>query len=608
MTKSVEEIISLFHARKTALAPVHSRMAVIRDQYQNETRVPLPELDKNEPAVVANLVAQGVDQMAMRIASTVPSVTCPPLRPGIERSETLAHTRRLAIYGWWEANRFDRKQRKRSKWLVAYAAAPALIRPDFKRGIPLWQLPEPLSTFPGPTADPDDICPPDGILAYRRTLTWLKSRYPQAAASLELGKDPSPDTLLDVLEYMDDTEHVLIAVGNTPDPAPPTGYLGPRPRTPGLPYLELERFANRIGRCPLVYPTRPSLECPISQFDGMPAVYRMQARAMALWMISTERSIFPDTWFISRPNEQVDIIAEPDGRAGIPGQVRGGDLKEVNTAPNPQTGQIIELLDRNMSRSASLPAAYGGEEPSQVRTGRAGEQLLSATVDYWVQEAQETLALAYTEENKLAVAVAKTFFGDTPKSFYINWKGSRGPVDYIPNVAFETDHNIVNYPQAGSDINQLVVGLGQRLGLDEISVQTAQELDPYIDDPEEEQRRLFAQTVRKSFMASVDQAVAAGQVGPTELSRLVELVETGRMDPYKAWQQIHQETQQAQAQVPGQPGAPEPGSPETMPGLSAPGVQAAQGLPGPGPAAGVSQPQPGVQHLQQLLGALHGGK
>lgn len=608
MTTSPDRIVQIYQQRKQRMMPVHSKMITIKNQYNNLVSVPLPELDKNETAAVANLISQGVDQMAMRIASTVPSITYPPLRPGNERSEDYARIRRLANYSWWDANHFDRKQRKMAKWLVAYAAAPAVLRPDTRRKIPLWQLVDPLCVFPAPMSDPDDISPSDGVLAYKRHLSWLNDWYPDKTRLLELGKDPHPDTEVEVLEYIDAEEHVLVAVGRPAETAP-SPFWGPQPSSPGAPYIELERFPNRVGRCTLVYATRPSLENPISQFDGMPAVYKLQARAMALWLIASERSIFPDTWFISRPNETVDVLELPDGRAGTPGKVRGGDLKEVSVQSPPQVQQIIEMLDRNMSRSASLSSDFGGESPSNVRTGRAGEQVLSATIDYWVQEAQETLSLAYQEENKLAVAISREYFGNDSMSFYVNWKGSKGQVDYTPLVHFETDNNTVSWPQAGSDVNQLIIGLGQRLGLDEISIQTAQELDPYIDDAEEENRRLTAQSVNKAFMASIDQAVASGQVGPTELARFVEVVQTGRVDAYAAWQQIHQEMQEQQAsqQQPPEAGGPTPGSPGAMPGLSAPGQQAALGMPQPGPAAGVSQPSPGIQHMQQLIGALKGG-
>lgn len=601
-------IVELFHQRKTRMAPIHGKMGNLRDQYENLVTTALPELDKNEVPATTNLLSVGVDQLAMRIASTMAGIVYPPLRPGIKDSEDKARRRRLATYAWWEMNRFSQKQRKRAKWLVAYACSPVLIRPDFDREIPRWQLAEPFCTFPAPMAEEDDICPTDGILAYRRHLGWLQEHYPQAARSLELGKDPSPDTELEILDYIDSETECVVAVGR-PTEAVAQPFYGPPPKSPGLPFVELERFPNRVGRCTLVYPTRPSLNHPISQFDAMPAVYKMQARVMATWMIANERATFADPWVESHPNTEGEIINVADGRAGIVGLIKGGTLKEVATPPNPAIGQLIQMMDRNMMFTAGMNAQEGGVQPSNIRTGRAGEQLLSATTDFYVQEGQDTLANSYIEENRLAMKIAKCYFGDVPKSFHVSWKGAKGPVDYLPERDFETTDNVVSWPISGSDANQVPVGIGQRVGLDEMSIQTAQELDPWIEDAEEERRRLIVQSVNKALMAAIDQQVAQGQIGPKEIADFAEKVIEGRMDLYKAYQELHDDTQanQATAQTPPEAGGPAPGSPESMPGLSAPGQQAAQGLPGPGPSAGVPQPGPGMQHLQQLLGALRGG-
>ena len=187
---------------------------------------------------------------------------------------------------------------------------------------------------------------------------------------------------------------------------------GSRSVSTGSPFVELARFPNRVGRCTVVIPTRLSLNDPHGQFDDMPALYRMQARAMALWLIATERAIFPDTWFVSRPNEVVSVLQTPDGRAGVVGQVKGGDLKEVAAVRAPQVAQIIDMLERNQMTTASVPLRLRGRAQLQ-RAHRPGqESSLSATVDFWVQEAQETFGYAFTEENKLAITIAREYFGD----------------------------------------------------------------------------------------------------------------------------------------------------------------------------------------------------
>jgi len=629
MTTPAATIVDWYRQRRASAGPSRQRMAQLRDIYYGDVQVPLPELDRNEAAAVANLIAQGLDQMAMRVASTLPSVLYTPTKPGSVRAEDFARRRALATYSWWQLNRFDRLQRKRARWIVGYAAAPVVMRPNFKKQIPAWQPVDPLTTFPAPM-DPVDLIPADCIMAFKRALAWLDRTYPTQIRQLSLGQNPSPDTEIELVEYVDDEEHVLIAIGQAPEQ--PHMVWGSVPKASGKPFVELTRFPNRLGRCTVVYPTRPSLGEPISQFDGMPALYKTQARAMALWLISAERAIFPDTWFISRPNETVDIIEEPDGRAGIVGRVKGGDLREVTAAPSPQTGQIVDLLERNQRVTAGISPDFGGEAPTNVRTGRAGEQLLSATVDFWVQEAQETLALSYQEENALGIKIMREYFGSEHKFFVVNFAKVKGQADYIPLIHFESDTNVVSFPHAGADANSLAIGLGQRLGLGEMSIRTAQDMDPYIDDSEREHRRITTESMEKAMLSALEQAIAAGQIGPLEVARMVELVKTGQMQIYEAFQKIHDEIQaQAQAAQPGQGpgappglppgGAPGPGGPAPPglggppppggrggggpPGLMAPGVAAQLGLGQQNPPGQtLAAPTPGVQHMAQLFSAL----
>src|SRR6202044_997564 len=116
----------------------------------------------------------------LRISSVMPQVVCAPLNLGQPRSEDYAKVRRRAITGWWDQNRFDRKQRKRARWLIGYAAAPAIIRPDPERQIPVWEIRDPLCTYPAPMTDPEGMCPDDCIFAVTRRLDWLAAPYTPA--------------------------------------------------------------------------------------------------------------------------------------------------------------------------------------------------------------------------------------------------------------------------------------------------------------------------------------------------------------------------------------------------------------------------------------------
>ena len=64
--------------------------------------------------------------------------------------------------------------RRRARWLVGYASAPTLIRPDFRQGIPVWEPRNPLTCYPAPCVDPDEVRPLDTIFAVKRPLGWLR--------------------------------------------------------------------------------------------------------------------------------------------------------------------------------------------------------------------------------------------------------------------------------------------------------------------------------------------------------------------------------------------------------------------------------------------------
>ena len=80
--RSIEEIVALYTHRQRTLGPVHQQMQAVRELGNGDIVVPLNELDKNARASVANLLVQGLDQMSMRVASTMPTCYFPPMKEG----------------------------------------------------------------------------------------------------------------------------------------------------------------------------------------------------------------------------------------------------------------------------------------------------------------------------------------------------------------------------------------------------------------------------------------------------------------------------------------------------------------------------------------------
>ena len=585
--KSVEEIVALYKERLDAQGPILNQMREVRQLANGDVIVPLNELDRNTRSSVANLLVQGLDQMSMRVSSTMPSPYFPALREGQDRSMKLARDRKRAMLAIWDENRMNMKMRRRARHLLAYSNSPVFIKPNFDKRIPEWQLRNPLDTFPAPSVDVDNPVPDNCIFTYGRTYRWLTQNYGDAINGILRVGNPSWDTMFKILEYVCDNEVVTVVLGAEKTLDPMTGAY-----SMGAPAVELERVINKTGMPLVVVPQRITLDKPHGQFDGLLGMYYTRARLQALTEIAIERGIFPDEYLVARQGDNPEIIQIADGKTGQLGVVKGGDIQQLQTNPGYKTDVALDRLERQERLEGAIPAEFGGESGTNIRTGRRGDSVLAATVDFRVQEAQDIFASSMVQEDKIAIAIEKTYWGNTSKSFFISGMGG-GIKDYTPNKMWETDFHYVAYSAAGSDVNSLIVGLGQRLGTGLMSKESAREADPLISDPEMERDRIMAEGIEAALLSSI-QAQAAdpnGPYQPDDLAYIAEQVQSNKMSLSEAIMSAQKRAQARQAAA-----APQ-GSPETMPGLSAPGMGMEAGMGGPA----------GPPQLGDLLGRLGGG-
>lgn len=584
--KTVEEIISIHTTRSRINDDAKAKMRNVRDYYNGDIVVPLPELDSDEQSAVANLLAQGLDQTAMRIASTSPDIYCPPTDVSTKRARDNASKRRKALFGWWDNSRMDLQLGKRARHLIGYSTTVTQIRFNATTGCPEWHLRDPLTAYPAKMLGVDDMRPRDVIFAYERSIGWLRDRYPAAAVQFGNDSDINEDHPIEMIEYVDGHEQVLIG---TRSPIQTASFGNVTESSPFI-ALELERVPNPLGHCPVVFAQRISLDNAQGQFDGILGMYQMQARLMALEVIAVQKGVFPDTWLVGRAGETPQIVNPADGLTGEVGVVRGGDLRDMQMQPGYMTNPAIDRLERAQRLTAGIPQEFGGESTSNIRTGRRGDAVLSATVDFTIQEAQRIMARSLQEENRIAVDMAKTYAGRRPRSFYVNSKNVKGQVDYVPNENFDSTENVVSYSQAGADINNLVIGGGQRVGMGTMSKRSFMSIDPLIDDPEFEHDTVIAEQLEAALLSAVQNQAAEGILPPADLARIMDLVAHDKKELAEAVEQVQREAQERQAEeVPAM-------SPEAQPGLALPGM-GAESTPAP------EEPQDSAG-LAQLLGAL----
>tara|TARA_B100000405_G_scaffold286411_1_gene233720 strand:+ start:117 stop:1802 length:1686 start_codon:yes stop_codon:yes gene_type:complete len=561
-------------------------MRNLRDYYNGDVIVPLPEINSDEQSAVANLLAQGLDQTAMRIASTRPDIYCPPSDPSKKRSRDNSEIRRKAIFGWWEHSRMDLQIAKRARHLIGYSTTVTQLRFNTKTGCPEWHLRDPLTAYPATLLGVDDMRPRDVVFAYERSLGYLRTMYPDVAAVFQSDSGAGEDQPIEMIEYISDEEQVLIAMRGPVK----TGLFATSSNSDENIVVELERTPNILGECPVVCAERINLDDAQGQFDGILGMYQMQARLMALEVIAVQKGVFPDTWLVGRAGETPQIVNPADGLTGEVGLVRGGDLRDIQMQPGYMTNPAIDRLERAQRLTAGIPPEFGGESTTNIRTGRRGDAVLSAVVDFPVQEAQRIMARSLQEENKLAINMSKKYAGNKGKSFYVTSKNAKGRVDYTPNTNFESNDNVVIYSQAGADINNLVIGGGQRVGMGTMSKRSFMAIDPLVEDPEFEHDAVVAEQLESALLVSIQQQASQGTIPPADLARIMELVANDQMELAEAVDKVQKEAQERQAQQ------VEATSPEAQPGLAMPGMGAE--------AATMTPPPGGGGGLAGLLGAL----
>lgn len=549
--KDQKQIETIYLARKRDLATVHAEMMLFDDFVADKLPVPLPELDRNEKSAIANLAGQGLKQISQRVGSVLPMPEWPSVRGGFDEHDKRAAKRKRANLGWWEQNDMQAVLTLRAEYLLAHAMAPVSVLPDPSTGVPTWRVRDPRETFPARSADPLNITPRDTIFAYKAQWGWLRQTYGTRVEDLRRPEKCSDDQTFTMVEYVSDEQITYLAMSD----------VEPSYSTMGLSKtVVVEHMANRAG-CPLVFvPTLFGVGGMRGKFTGTIGVHQMRAKLLALAYITASKGAAPDTWLEPFDGQSIpQIETPPDHREGTPGVISGGKLKVVNVDPSFASGQMMSILERELRQAGGIPAAFGGEAPVTVQTGRLASNLTASAIDFPIQEAQRKFERSLECENKAAVAIVRNW---TPgrRSFYVGWKGNSGQVDYDPREDFDTDNNQVRYPLAGSDMNNLLVRTQGKVASGLWSLQTAREQDPETADAEVEHDRVVAELLERALLDSLAQQAAQGAIPPADLARIMLLVRTDKAELAAAIEQVQREAQERQATpVPADDPAAQPG-------------------------------------------------
>lgn len=596
-------IVETMWARRSADADGLRLMQEVQRRYNGDIVVPMPDV-RGEPELVPptpQIVANAIDHLSMRAASTHPVITCPAVDDTVELHRKRAATRRRALYAtWYENTLAEVKLRRAYRQYHAYGTFALVVVPEFggyrgdEPGVCI-ELRDPLSAYPE-LRSPDDIREPLNVgFVYGRSAAWLRRQYPEATDLLK-GNDKF-DRLWDVVEWIDADEIVVGILG----PRWQMGSSGVEARFDQS--RELRRWPNRAGMVPVVAPRRVTLDRVMGQVANAVGMQDLLGKLTALDIIAAERAIFPDLVVMGQNGQPPTLLNARwrDGREGEPNLLVNSEVKLLASAPGPMTQPVIDRIEEATRLTAGDAPFFSGQTYGSLRTGRAIDSLAGYAVDSRIQEAQEVMARSLSCLNEAICETYRGYWPDRKFTLFSGWPTDKGTVKFTPAKDLDANFNVVSYPFAGSDLTGVTVQVNQMTASRLMSRETARTRHPYVEDPERESERITEETILDSiFQAFLTQA-ASGAVPLIDQARVLELVQDGQ-PIHKAILTANREAQERQAAVPPPPQPGQAVAPETQAGLA---------LPGQGVETALSRqpqaPQP-MQDLHQLLNAMGGGR
>jgi hypothetical protein len=607
--RSFEEITRIVKDLQMQQGPVLTRMKDILDRYDGDWVLPMPDIDKepNLPPLTPALVADAVDNMAMRAASVKPVNIFPAIDPNKDRgrrSREYAEKRRKIVAATYHSSKWNLARRRYYRQLAAYHTCSLVVLPDFVTGLPKIEVRDPLGTYVEPQANEELRQPEYVAFVTRHSAEYLRRIYPQARQENggPIHKDDYRE-LWDCVEWYDLDQTVFGIIGPVWDDR---RMSNERPWI--TPWQQLSpSYPNRIGQSPAVVPHNVSLGRIASRIGSMLGSVDLQARLMALDILAQEKAIWPDMYAIGRAGGMPRIIGGTwkDGREGDINLLQDVEsIGQIRSTPDIRTSQVIDRLERNFRTSTGLLPQFGGETYGALRTGRGIDALTGMALDPRIQELHEISEAWLPHLNAVILETYKAYWPDKKFSMYSGWPGDKGIVEFTPKEHIETTDNTVSYNLPGADVIQQTQILGSLRGAKAISGRTFRAMHPYIDDPEAEEKLVQDEDFDEALRQSILQKLLTGEM-PLVVSALIKKYVADGLDIFDAVVKADEEVRARQASQAPEPPPGMAASPEAMPGMAAPPQQMMAMQSGPTPET--QGPQAPRERVAQLLQALSAG-
>ena len=585
---SAEEVVTTFDRLRSENRFHKERMRQVAEVVNGDIVIPLPELAASEKPAVANLAYRGLQTMSQNLSSVQPNTIFGPLKATEGERKAAQLRMRVADY-WDQEDRTALLDAQRARYIFGYGSSPVRVDVDFVNERPVRSVPSPLVTYAPRPRQANDITPDFGIAASKMPVSTLLRRYggnPQVVMYLRDYAD-RPEQQFWVLDYADAEEFHLVLGGVATDLD--TGrFLMPGEEVVAR-GLTLHNVPNKTEMCPWVCPGLVNLDKDQGHFDQMLGMYHAQALLTALELQHAARSVFQESWLVSRDGGVAEVVTPADPLSGQVGVLRGGDLQIVSPDPQFHTHMVQDRLQEAGLMTGGIPPDMMGRGATNVRTGRRGDQIMSAAQDPVLQEAQTIMAESRQEEIRRQIAFDKAYLNKS-KTIHVTWRGRVSENTYKAKELWLSDRCIVKYPIPGMDSSSLLIMVGQMLGLEMMSKREAREILPFFDDPDGSADLVTVEQLERSFMANLAMQLESPEspLQPRHVAELIKRVRDKDEDLVDAYQKVLESAQKEQTQA-----VPE-GDPNLAPGLDGPGA-----IPPP-----VEGPSLGTDNVADLFGRL----
>lgn len=603
MPRSFTQVVDLLLDAQRTQSPVIRRMRDILDRYDGDWVLPMPSVDSEPsmPQITPALIGEAVDKNAQRAASVMPTTVFPALHPNKPRgrgSVEYANRRRRIIAATYHDSMWMLGRRRAYRQLSAYHTCSLFVYPDFKRGLPVLGVRDPLATFVEPQAY-EELRPPTwGAFITRYSGDWLRTNFPRTRE--EQGgpiTKHNPSELWDVAEYQDYDQTIfgLIAPVRTDG-----DHIAER--SLGAPYLQLSPSLPNKAECvTITQPHNVSLGKIASRISQLLGNVDLQVKLTALDILAQEKAIWPDAYVLGAENGNPELVAGEwfDGRSGQMNLIRGAQAVGVlRTTPDQRTTQLIDRAERAFRVSTGLIPQSGGENWGSLRTGRAMDSMTAIALDPATQELHEIMQTWMPHVNKSILKCYTGYFTTKKYTLFSGWPSDTGMVEFVPEEHIENTDNTVSYAIPGADITQMTQILGSLVGAGFMSRDSARTSHPLIGDGMAEGRRVQLERFSDATEESILAAIANKELPWMVAKWINDELERGKTI-FEAMEVV--DTKMREQQATAAPPAPEGmiAAPEAMLGLEGGPESVAQ--PQSGPVTPIAEPSASIGNMRQLM-------